>query len=359
MNDVTKILIHSTTKIMKDVCTKELVNEAENGHWAAELWGILAESGMTTVAVPESLDGTGGSFTDAYHILRLAGKYAAPIPLAETYMSNWLLADLEMPVSTDPLTILCNEVEPIQFIRTQDGWQITGKAVNVPWARYTKQMLVIGEENSRSSLAIVSSDDALIINGQNMAGEARDTVILNHAAVAESRVFSIEAKQVKEWLLYTGALCRSVMMAGALERILELTAAYTSERSQFGQPLHRFQAIQQHLAAMAGEVTAADIAAQSAIAANEHTPASKAIAMAKIRINEAAGTVAPIAHQVHGAIGFTHEHILHQSTRRVLSWREEWGNETLWAEKLAEQLMQLADNELWPFLTEPVVSRQG
>lgn len=343
---------------MKDVCTKELVNEAENGRWAAELWEILAESGMTTVAVPESLDGTGGSFTDAYHILRLAGKYAAPVPLAETYMGNWLLADLEMPASPDPLTILFNEVEPIQFFRTQDGWQITGKAVNVPWARYTKQMLVIGEENSRASLAIVSSDDALIINGRNMAGEARDTVILNQTAVAKSRVFSLEANQIKEWLLYTGALCRSVMMAGALERILELTVAYTSERSQFGKPLHRFQAIQQHLATMAGEVTAADTAAQSALEAYEHSPTSKAIAMAKIRINEAAGTVAPIAHQVHGAIGFTHEHILHQSTRRVLSWREEWGNETQWAEKLAEQLMQIRDDKLWSFITEPVIIQQ-
>ncbi|MDF2684187.1 MAG: acyl-CoA dehydrogenase [Brevibacillus sp.] len=351
MNDITKMLIQSTTKIMKDVCTKELVNEAENGQWAADLWEILAESGMLTVAVPEELEGTGGSYADAYQILRLAGKYSAPIPLAETYMGNWLLADLGVVSSNEPLAILANKNEPFQFRKDQEGWVVSGNAQSVPWARDAKQLLVLGEMESRAVLAIVNPVRAQLSRGRNIAGEPRDTVVLDATRVEDRLVFSVDAHQVQERLLHTGALCRSVMMAGALERILELAVTYSSERTQFGKPIHRFQAVQHHLASLAGEIAAADTAAQYAVEASEKGTAKTAIAMAKIRINEAAGVVAPVAHQVHGAIGFTHEHVLHQSTRRVLAWRDEWGTETEWSERLAEQLMQLEENGLWPFLT--------
>ncbi|MED4779896.1 acyl-CoA dehydrogenase family protein [Brevibacillus choshinensis] len=351
MNDITKMLIQSTTKIMKDVCTKELVNEAENGQWAASLWEILAESGMLTVACPEELEGTGGSYADAYQILRLAGKYSAPIPLAETYMGNWLLADLGLGASNEPLAILVNKNKPFQLRRDQEGWIVSGKAQSVPWARDAKQLLVLGETESGAVLAIVNAVGAELSHGRNIAGEPRDTVILDAIRVENRRVFSVDARQVQERLLHTGALCRSVMMAGALERILELAVTYSKERTQFGQPIHRFQAVQHHLASLAGEIAAAETAAQYAVDASEKGSATTAIAMAKIRINEAAGIVAPIAHQLHGAIGFTHEHVLHQSTRRVLAWRDDWGTETEWSEKLAEQLMQLEDNGLWPFLT--------
>src|SRR5246127_2783133 len=40
-------------------------------------------------------------------------------------------------------------------------------------------------------------------------------------------------------------------------------------------------------------------------------------AAAKIRVGEAVGKVAEIAHQVHGAIDSTHEHSLHRPTRRL------------------------------------------
>ncbi len=351
MNDMAKILMQSTTKIMRDICTKELVNDAENGVWAKELWEVLAESGMLTVAVPEEMGGTGGSWADAYQILRLAGKFSAPIPLAETFMGNWLLADLGVDATNVPLAILVNHLEPFQFRKGQEGWIVCGAATAVPWGRNAAKLLVLGESESGSVLGVMSPEAVRINSGRNLAGEPRDTVEVQDAIIPESFVFKVNAGKVHERLLFTGALCRTVMMAGALERILELSVAYSKERTQFGQPIHRFQAVQHHLATLAGEAAAADTAAQSAVDAIEKETAKASISMAKIRLNEAAGIMAPVAHQVHGAIGFTHEHILHQSTRRVLSWREEWGTETEWGEKLAEQLMDLGDNELWSFLT--------
>ena len=76
------------------------------------------------------------------------------------------------------------------------------------------------------------------------------------------------------------------------------------------------------------------------------------MAAAKARVGEAAGIAAAIAHQVHAAIGFTHEHALHRSTRRLWSWREEFGSESEWAEWVGECVAGLGGSEaLWPFIT--------
>jgi len=76
------------------------------------------------------------------------------------------------------------------------------------------------------------------------------------------------------------------------------------------------------------------------------------VAVAKVRVGEAAGNGAAIAHQVHGAMGFTYEHSLHHSTRRLWAWREEFGNETLWAGRLGRLIAEHGAGELWPFITE-------
>jgi hypothetical protein len=63
------------------------------------------------------------------------------------------------------------------------------------------------------------------------------------------------------------------------------------------------------------------------------------LAAAKIRVGEAAGKVAEIAHQVHGAIDSTHEHSLHRPTRRLWSWRDECGTESHWPPELGRRMM--------------------
>ncbi len=81
---------------------------------------------------------------------------------------------------------------------------------------------------------------------------------------------------------------------------------------------------------LAGQAAAAEAAAGMAAEAVDDTIRLLPIAAAKARCGEAAGIGAAIAHQVHGAIGFTHEHSLHFLTKRLWSWRDEFGNEAEW-----------------------------
>ena len=64
-----------------------------------------------------------------------------------------------------------------------------------------------------------------------------------------------------------------------------------------------------------------------------------------------AGLGAGIAHQCHGAIGFTYEHSLHFVTRRLWSWRAEFGGESHWSLELGREVAARGAEALWPHLT--------
>jgi acyl-CoA dehydrogenase len=140
-------------------------------------------------------------------------------------------------------------------------------------------------------------------------------------------------------------------MVGAMEAILSLTLDYVKERRQFGRPLARFQTIQQSLALMAVEVAAARMAVQAGFLLSQPWSQPFAAAAAKSRVSEAAQKVAAIAHQTHGAMGFTAEYRLHLFTKRLWAWRERGGNEFYWNERLGQLIAERDEPGLWAMMT--------
>jgi acyl-CoA dehydrogenase len=148
-----------------------------------------------------------------------------------------------------------------------------------------------------------------------------------------------------------GAFARTAQIAGALDAALQLSIAHANERVQFGKPIGKFQAVQQSLAVFAEEAAAVNCAGQAAARSTDHGDGGFEIAAAKLRANMAAGTGAAIAHQVHGAIGFTLEHRLHRLTRRLHAWRSEFGSDRFWAERVGAAAAAAGPEGLWPMLT--------
>jgi len=166
---------------------------------------------------------------------------------------------------------------------------------------------------------------------------------------------SRENESDREPLRLMGAAVRSLQMAGALQSILERSVAYAKERVAFERPIGGFQAVQHNLARLAGETAAALAAAGSAADAIAAEPAFDEavfleVASAKIRVGEAATAGAAIAHQVHGAIGFSREHVLHRYTQRLFAWRDDFGSESVWAARLGERVAGAGADALWPAL---------
>ncbi len=186
----------------------------------------------------------------------------------------------------------------------------------------------------------------------SLAREPRDTLQWSAAPVVAAA--PLRSRLGRQPVFAGGALVRAAQMAGGLEFLLAQSVKYVSERKQFGRPLAAFQAIQQNLALLAGHTAAAGMAAQQAFHVVDRTgeggDPSFEIAVAKIRTGEAASLGAGIAHQAHGAIGFTYEHSLHFVTRRLWSWRAEFGAESHWSVALGRQVAAQGADALWPRL---------
>lgn len=130
---------------------------------------------------------------------------------------------------------------------------------------------------------------------------------------------------------HTGALLRSVQIAGALQGALDLSVRYAQERIQFGRSLSKFQAVQHMLAQLVNETAATATAGRVACAKMDAGDGKLAIAVAKARAGQAVEKGAMLAHQIHGAIGVTLEYPLARLSRNMWRWAEEFGNQRHWA----------------------------
>lgn len=179
-------------------------------------------------------------------------------------------------------------------------------------------------------------------------------------ALAEAVAVPKQKNASAETRLLHMALVRACQMAGAMQAALDLSVQYTRERQQFGKALSTFQAIQQQLAVFAEETAATNMAAAAACRAADRGEAPFEIACAKLRANIAAGTATSVAHQVHGAMGFTAEYRLHHFTRRLWRWRSEFGNDRHWADRLGAIVAARGAQGFWPLLVDPAtIAAQG
>ena len=353
MNDTT-VLEDAVSGILKDYYTTDILVAAKRLGWCPELWATLQETGMTLVSVPEASGGTGGSLRDAASVVRLAGKYCAPVPLADTaLLGGWALARAGLPVPSHPLAFaVANAKQALAVSRERGGgWRFSGTLRKVPFARFAKTLVIVSGHEDECIVASLSPAQYGIVQGTNLAAEARDDVVLDNQLVSADQVKIAPPDLSVETAMERGALSRALMMCGALDGILEMSVRYTKQRVQFGRPLAKFQAIQQELAKLAGDAAIATACAMSAAASLGTAMQSFDVAVAKVRAGEAAQSGSMIAHQVHGAMGLTEEYPLHHSTLRIWSWRSEYGSEAQWSERLSATAIERGSRWLWDTIT--------
>jgi alkylation response protein AidB-like acyl-CoA dehydrogenase len=147
------------------------------------------------------------------------------------------------------------------------------------------------------------------------------------------------------------AVLQSVLIAGALEKLLVICTDYANMREQFGKPIGKQQAIQHQLALLAEQCALVRVAAQFGCA-NGFDISSERAATAKCAASSAVPIATSIAHAVHGAIGITAEYDLHLWTERLYEWRSAAGSESYWASKMgAARLAQARQNSV-EFITD-------
>ena len=338
-----EIFESTVEKLFGDIVTLDLVRLSEGGEWPADLWAAVEESGFALAAAPEHLSGAGSSWDDLFVVVRAAGRYTLPVPLPEALLANWLLGRAGLEPVSGPVAFAASSTLTI------DAGKVSGQLVDVPWGRNLEQVVAIVDGAVPTLVCLAVADAATKNLRLNIAREPRDD--LEFAGVRMLAHAPLPPDLPRDVLLLGGAMLRSAQIAGALQGALDLTSRYAMERVQFGRPIGSFQAIQHQIAVLAEHTVSATIAAEAAFAESFDGLAALPIMAAKVCTAEAASVGAGIAHSVHGAIGFTHEHPLHLATRRLWSWRSEFGSLTVWAQRLGRGICSGGASAFWPTLT--------
>ena len=342
MSEMKEILVETVERIYKKHVDKETVDVVETGNWAINVWDILNDNEILGIAIAEKYGGAQGDLEDLIGLYYLIGKYAVPIPFVETTLANFILQQLQAQPITSSATF--NVIE--QGVTVENG-KLQGTLRNVAWARHVEQLVTIARSDDQLVIVQVVLQTEHIQQHKNLAGEPRDTVLLNHDIIQQ---IAITEELLQQFQAYATA-AKGAQIAGAIDKVLDLTVQYSKEREQFGRPIHRFQLVQQHLAQLAGEQAIVSAAIENVTAAILKGSFIDEIGYTTIRLDEAVKLVTASAHQVFAAIGVTHEHSLHQYTRRLWSWREDGLTALYWKKQLAKVLLESSEDNVWAYLT--------
>jgi alkylation response protein AidB-like acyl-CoA dehydrogenase len=346
------IVVETAEKIFADLADAQEINHDKKGEWKAPLWKALSEAGLPLSWVSEDCGGSGASLAEGFGVIGAAGRFAIAVPLVETMLAGWLLAQAKISSPEGEMTVA--PASPKDRITLNADGTVTGRSRAVPFAKAAKHIAVLATGTNGASIALVDAGAVRIETGLTLANDNSDTVIFDKVKPVAIKPAPKGFDQTA--LMLMGGVVRSLQIAGALESMLDISVRYSNERVAFEKKISKFQAVQHNLAKLAGESAAALAAATSAAdtLVNNADFTGDAVFLeavaAKIRCAEAAEKGGAIAHQVHGAIGFTIEHILHRFSLRALSWRDDFGSESYWAVKLGERVAARGADELWPLV---------
>jgi acyl-CoA dehydrogenase len=345
------LVAETAERIFADLADIRTINKSKDLSWKAPLWQALTEAGLPLSWVPENYGGSGASMAEGFSVLNSAGRFAISVPLAETMLAGWLLAQAGIASAPDAMTVA--PASPKDRITVSAQGTLNGRARGVPFAREVKHIAALASGASGLAIALLDTAACRIEAGSNLADDGHDAVTFDNVKPMVLRPAPPGFTQMS--LMLMGAVARSLQIAGALESMLEISVRYSNERVAFEKKISKFQAVQHNLAKLAGEAAAALAAASSAAdaIANSATFDDAVFleaASAKIRCAEAAEKGAAIAHQVHGAIGFTLEHVLHRYTLHALAWRDDFGHDSYWAVELGRLVAARGADELWPLV---------
>lgn len=304
-------------QLLVDQCTPQRVREIESGQSAAPLWNKLQESGFADALLSEAQGGAGLALPEVFPMLELCGSHAVPVPLAETMLARSLLAGAGVERPQGSITFGPEATNADGGIRC--------RLVPCGWV---------------ANWVLVAHGSACLLLPVAQA-EARPAVFALDADLAWSAA-AVEAAQrlagQHDLRTLQACIC-AAQLSGALMSVLTRTLKYANERSQFGRPIGKFQAIQHQLSVISEHTFAARMAAQIGCYSGSGIPDRLRVAVAKARTSEAALEVAALSHSIHGAIGFTEEFDLQLFTRRLHVWRQTAGSESYWHRVLGEELV--------------------
>ena len=328
-------------------CPTSYVRDMERGErgFSPEMWEALAGMGWLGLIFPPEYGGEGLGAVELAILLEEAGAALLPGPLFSTVAMAGAAIEIAgtdaqkrehlAGIAQGRLIATLALTEPsgrwdaagVQTTarETNGGYSIDGVKLYVPNADAADILAVAartGEGEADISLFILPAGaDGISETPLETIARDRQSELVFDGVFAPKSALLGEVNGGWETLRHVLALCavgKSAESLGIARRVLDMTVEYLKTRTQFGRAIGSFQAMQHHAADMATDVEGCrQLVYLAASAMAQGQPAEAEVAMAKAWTADAVGRVAALAHQCHGAIGFTMEHDLQLYTRRA------------------------------------------
>ena len=132
MAESENIVAETAEKIFADLADAQTINHDKKGAWKAPLWQALSEAGLPLAWVPEDCGGSGASLAEGLRAERRR-PFAIAVPLAETMLAGWLLAQAKISSPEGEMTVA--PASPKDRITLNADGSLSGKARSVPFAK--------------------------------------------------------------------------------------------------------------------------------------------------------------------------------------------------------------------------------
>ncbi len=320
-------------RILTDMVTVDrlrAVEDPDGDRFDREVWAALAAAGLLGVALPTDVGGAGLGIVEQCLVLEQVGRTVAPVPvLASCVLGALPIATFGTdaqrtrwvpPMVAGDVVLTGALVEPVNrrpeqptttATRDDDGWRLTGVKTCIPAGTVADAVVVSATTPDGAALFVVEPDAAgVTIEPQRVTNGDREARITLDATPAE---LLTDDPTAVGWLLERATVGLCAQAAGVVGRALELTAAYATERVQFGRPIATFQAVGQRAADGYIDVEATRLVLwQAAWRLAEGLPAATEVQVAKYWASEAAHRVGHTAVHIHGGTGVDVDHPIHR-----------------------------------------------
>lgn len=332
-------------RILADRLTPERVREIElaaDGRWFADdVWRELAKAELLGLCLPEAVGGSGYGVLEACLLLEQQGRAVAPLPLLPTLLYGAMpIARFGTPEQQQALlpgvaagdvilTAALHEaggytvpsVPATRAARADGGWRLDGDKQLVPAAHLAARILVparTGETDTGVFLVDPSADGVALERSVLTTGEPVWQLGLDGVAVGDGDVVGDPADggDIVQWIVDHAIAGLCATAAGVCGRAVEITAAYVSEREQFGAKIGTFQAVSQRAADAWIDAEAIRLTAwEAAWRLSAGLPAAESLATAKFWAADGGQRVVHAAQHLHGGIGVDIDYPIHRYFR--------------------------------------------
>jgi alkylation response protein AidB-like acyl-CoA dehydrogenase len=302
------------------------------------LWQTLAEQGLLGVAVPESAGGSGLGLVELCLVLEELGRHVAPVPLyaslvlgglpisefgsdeqKQRYLGALCSGAAKFSAAIAELGMNAAISSSVTAQPVDGGWQLTGRRAVVPDGAVADFILVPAEDSAGQHTVFIVDTRARGVSLQpveiGMSGERAAHIALDNVLVKTGDVLGSpgQGAAILEWLEERANIGHCALQLGVTEEATRRTAAFVSERKQFGVPLGSFQALAMRMADSYIDVEGIRSTYWLALwRLSERLDARAEVRAAKWWACDAAHRVVSTSQHLHGGMGADVEYPIHR-----------------------------------------------